>query len=68
MTFAKGQDVWVDFDGLEHAGHIDKIDHGWAICTIQTDCEWDYGSGTERLAPHQTVAVMATRVRPRVAD
>lgn len=65
MTFAAGDDVTVEFDGIEHQGRIDKIDHGWAICTIAIDPSADYGSGTERLAPHQTVAVQTTRVRAR---
>lgn len=65
MTLAKGQDVTVEFDGIEHLGRVEKIDHGWAICTIAIDPTADYGSGTERLAPHQTVAVQTTKVKPR---
>lgn len=60
-----GDDVWVDFEGLEHAGTIEKIDHGWARCKIITDPEWDYGSITARIAPYTTVAVQTTRIRPR---
>ena len=60
-----GDDVTVDFDGLDHDGVIERIEHGWAICTIIIDTEPDYGSGTERLSPYQTVAVPIARVTPR---
>lgn len=60
-----GDDVIVDFEGLDHFGHIERIEKGWAMCTIAIDPLIDYGSGTERLAPHQTVMVPLSRVRPR---
>lgn len=63
--FKPGDDVEVDFEGDPHIGHIEKIEKGWAICSIFIDPEMDYGSGTERLSPIQTVAVPLSRVKPR---
>ncbi|QBP31581.1 hypothetical protein SEA_CORNUCOPIA_103 [Mycobacterium phage Cornucopia] len=61
-----GDDVWVDFDGLEHEGVVEKIQAcGWVRCAIAIDPEYDYGSVTPRLTPHITVAVKTTRIRPR---
>lgn len=57
-------DVIVEFDGEDLAGVVEKIEHGWARCTVAIDPLADYGSGTERLAPHQTVCVPLGRVRP----
>lgn len=67
MTLAPGDDVFVDFENGEDelAGHIDKIERGWVRCTVQIDVESDYGRGTERLSPYQTVMVPVARVRPR---
>lgn len=63
--FQPGQDVIIDFEGIDHEGHVERIDHGWAICAMAVIADLDYGSGTERLAPHQTVCVPLSRVRPR---
>lgn len=60
-----GDDVVVDFEGIDHLGHIDRIEKGWVRAVILVDPELDYGSGTERLSPCQTVMVPACRVRPR---
>lgn len=63
-----GDDVWVYFDGLEHEGTIEKIQAGgWARCSIAIDPEYDYGSITPRLAPHSTVAVKTTHIRPKTS-
>lgn len=61
----EGNDVIVDFEGELHIGHIEKVEKGWARCSILIDPELDYGSGTERLSPHQTVMVPIARVAPR---
>lgn len=69
MGWRPGDDVIIEFDGEDHDGHILKDEgHGWLRCSMVVDPINDYGSGTERLAPHQTVAVQTTRVRPRMAD
>lgn len=63
--FQPKDDVIVDFDGVDHYGHVDRIDKGWALCTIETDWACDYGSITSRMGPHQTVCVPIARVRAR---
>lgn len=60
-----GDDVYVDFEGEVHYGHIDRIERGWVRAVIELDPELDYGSGTARMSPHQTVMVPACRVSPR---
>ena len=65
LTFTPRQDVWVEFEGLEHAGIVEKVDNGWARCKIVTDPAWDYGSISARLAPYSTVAVLTTQLKPR---
>ncbi|OHU51492.1 hypothetical protein BKG82_23125 [Mycobacteroides chelonae] len=63
--FKPGDDVIVDFEGLEHNGHVERADSGWILCTIETDWAYDYGSITARMGPHQTVCVPQARVRLR---
>lgn len=58
-----GDDVIIEFEGEEHLGCIERIERGWIRAAMQTDPEFDYGSGTDRLAPHQTVCVPEARVR-----
>ena len=60
-----GDNAYVDFEGEVHLGHIDKIERGWVRAIIELDPLLDYGSGTERLSPHQTVMVPVCRVTPR---
>lgn len=62
MSINPGDPVIVDFDGLDHRGILERIDHGWARCLIMIDPEADYGSGTERLDPLQHVCVPVGRV------
>lgn len=65
---AKGDDVWVDFEGNEWPGVVEKLESsGYVRCRIQVDPEWDFGRGGERVMPEQTVAVRAGHVRARVA-
>mgnify|MGYP005802246641 CR=1 FL=1 len=66
MAFNPGDDVWVEFEHEEHPGEVLKVENGWVMATIQTDPDWDYGSLTARMAPHQTVAVKLGRVRERI--
>lgn len=64
MTPKPGDDVIVEFEGLEHRGHVEKVERGWVFCTIDIDPLADYGAITSRLSPRQTVAVKSTKVRP----
>lgn len=63
MTFERGDDVIVDFDGVEHQGEVERVDHGWIFCRIIIDLTEDYGSQTPRLSPHSTVCVREAHVR-----
>jgi hypothetical protein len=58
-----GQDVIVTFDGVEHQGHIEKIETGWIHCRIAIKAAEDYGSISARLSPHSTVCVRESDVR-----
>lgn len=63
---AKNDDVWVDFEGNEWPGVVEKREpSGYIRCRIQVDPEWDFGRGGARVMPEQTVAVRSTHVRPR---
>lgn len=57
--------VIIDFEGVDHEGHVEKIEHGWCRAKILLDPELDYGTSSSRLSPHQTVCVPLSRVRPR---
>ncbi|PVB19771.1 hypothetical protein D2E83_11430 [Mycobacteroides abscessus] len=65
--FKKGDDVIVEFEGVEHVGEVIAEERGWVRATILIDPELDYGSGTERLAPTQTVMVRTGFVEHRNA-
>ena len=62
-----GDNCFVDFeDGEEELiGHVEKIERGWARVCCEIDPLTDFGSGTERLSPRQTVCVPVGRIRPR---
>jgi len=61
--FHKGDDVLIDFDGLESPGRVISEMHGWVMAQIGIDPDADYGAISARLAPVSTVCVPATRVR-----
>lgn len=63
MKFKEGQDVIVEFDGLEHRGEVLEHRHGMVMAVIEVDLLADYGGGTEKLAPQQTVCVAEAKVR-----
>jgi len=62
-NFRPGDDVLVTFDGIDHAGEVEKVEHGWVYCRIVIDTAGDYGQITPRLAPQSTVCVRGTDVR-----
>lgn len=64
MRFQPGQDVIVDFDGVEHRGEVLNHRGGHVLATIVTDLLADYGGISPMLAPHQTVCVAEGKVRP----
>ena len=62
--FSVGQDVIVTFDGVEHQGHIEKIESGWIHCRIAIKAAEDYGSISAQLSPQSTVCVRESEVQP----
>lgn len=63
MTFQRGEDVIVEFDGQEHQGEVVRQSHGYVMCQIIIDPLWDYGSQSPRLDPISTVMVPEKNVR-----
>ena len=57
-----GEDIYVQFKGLEHRAEV--IDHrsGYVMCRIQIDPTWDYGK-TDWVDPEPTVCVKESHVR-----
>lgn len=64
MKYKPGDDVIVDFDGRESPGEVLRASNGWVTAVIAIDPTWDYGQISPRLAPHSTVCVRESRVRP----
>ena len=59
-----GDDVVVEFDGLEHAGVVEQLmGKGWLRCKIRIDSSADYGNITPRLGIESVVCVRETDVR-----
>ena len=58
-----GDTVTVTFQDEDHPGVIERNENGWIRCRIRIDPTTDYGSGTERLDPEQTVCVRADNIR-----
>lgn len=58
-----GDDVLVDFDGLEHRGEIKSHSNGWYVARIAIDPVADYGGVTPSLALRSLVCVPERRVR-----
>lgn len=62
--FNPGDDVVVEFDGLEHAGVVEQcMGKGWLRCKIRIDSSADYGNMTPRLGVESVVCVRETDVR-----
>ena len=63
MIFEAGQDVIVDFRGLEHQGCVIRHSGGYVMVRIAADPAADYGHIGERLDPQPTVCVKENKVR-----
>ena len=61
--YQPGDDVVVSFDGIDHVGEVEKVEHGWIHCRITIETAGDYGSITPRLSPQSTVCVRNGDVR-----
>lgn len=61
--FHVGDDVTVDYCGLEHCGVVLGQSGPWVMCQITLDPEWDYGSVGPALDPQPTVCVRDSHVK-----
>lgn len=61
-NFQAGQDVTVNFDGVEYPGTVEKAERGWVTAIIQIDPAQDHGALTPRLSPQSIVCVPKDRV------
>lgn len=68
MKFEPGEDVIVDFGGLDHRGEVISHQRGYVLVKILADPEADYGSITARLDPQPTVGVKESKVRRSCED
>lgn len=66
--FRRGDDVLVDFAGVEHRGEVISQNSGYVMARIVTDPDGDYGDIGARLDPEPTVCVKASRVRSWEAE
>ena len=63
MKFSRGDDVIVEFGGLDHQGEVISQSAGYVMVKMIADPTADYGEITPRLDPEPTVCVKETRVR-----
>jgi hypothetical protein len=61
--FSEGDDIIVDFGGLDHRAEVVRHSNGWVLAVIVIDPQWDYGRQGARLVPHSTVCVPEKRVK-----
>ena len=61
--FSAGDDVIVDFGGLEHVGEVIHQSSGYVMVRITSDPVADYGSISSMIDPQPTVAVKESKVR-----
>ena len=62
--FKAGQDIIIEFDGINHRAEVIEHRRGTVMAVMETDPAADYGSGTDRMAPQQTVCVAEHKVKP----
>lgn len=61
--FKPGDDVIVDFGGLDHPGEVISQSSGYVMVRILAEPTADYGSISSMLDPEPTVAVKESKVR-----
>ena len=62
--FSPGDDVIVDFKGVDVPGEVIHESHGWVMALVDIDPETDWGSEGPRLDPRSTICVQVSHVRP----
>ena len=61
--FQHGQDIIVDFKGVDVPGEVIHEAHGWVMALVDIDPETDWGSQGPTLDPQSTICVPLSRVR-----
>ena len=64
MTYQPGDDVLIDFHGLEHRAEVLNHRGSWVLAVMIPDPVWDYGRASAQIDPsRQTVCVRDRHVR-----
>ena len=61
--FQPGDDVIIDFKGVDVPGEVMRQSNGWVMAVVTIDPEADWGSEGPRLDPQSTICVPDGRVR-----
>ena len=61
--FQPGEDIVVDFKGVDVPGEVLRESNGWVMAVVAIDPEGDWGSDGPRLDPRSTICVPVSRVR-----
>lgn len=61
--YLPGQDVIIEFDGVEHRAEVLEHRPAGVIVLMETDPLTDYGNVTPMMSPQQTVCVRESKVR-----
>lgn len=64
MKFQPGDDVLIDFKGVEDVpGEVIRQSNGWVMAIAAIDSTQDWGSIGTRLDPRSTICVPESRVK-----
>ena len=61
--YQPGDDVIIDFKGVNVPGEVIHESHGWVMALVDIDPEADWGSQGPQLDPQSTICVPDKRVR-----
>lgn len=61
--FKPGDDVVIDFKGVEVPGEVLRESNGWVMAVVAIDPEADWGSEGPRLDPRSTICVQVSHVQ-----
>ena len=61
--FSEGDDIIIDFKGVEVPGEVIRESNGWVMAVVHIDPETDWGRVGPELDPRSTVCVPEKRVK-----
>ena len=61
--FQPGDDVIIDFKGVDVPGEVMRQSNGWVMALVHIDPETDWGQVGPQLDPRSTVCVPEKRVK-----